>query len=469
VSANTHVILVMTIEIGGVGQLHRNVTIGTLPDYVLLEIFSFYTDESYFIETWIILVHVCQRWRNIVFASPRRLNLQLLCDDSRPVRDLLDIWPALPISISDSERMMWYSKIAEDNLIAAFEHKDRICNIFLSNIQSSIWESISYCLEGSFPMLESLDLSSPHDLEWDWEQEQDINIPDSFLGGSAPNLKSLYLYGIPCPPIPPLLLSASGLVRLNLSQIPYSGDIPPGTMATCLSTLTKLQAFTLQLPSPVSPPSSPRSTSQHLPPATRTVLPFLSQFQFEGPSEYLEVLMAHITAPLLRDFWITIDGNVPILAISQVSQFISRVEQFRALNQASIIFNDDTTNVALISEEVDLEMMVAPTGSDRHRLLSLAQVYGSNLPLLSTVERIDITERQRHLPNWLCNAEELAMAGFFTAIYLCEEYVPIRAAYSPCRTCFARASSGKQNRRTTRSTKHFLRGASAFGTCTGSH
>jgi hypothetical protein len=74
VGVNTHAVLEMIIEIGGVGQLHGNVTIGTLPDDVLLEVFCFYMDQSQDIEGWIMLVHVCQSWRNIVFASPRRLN-----------------------------------------------------------------------------------------------------------------------------------------------------------------------------------------------------------------------------------------------------------------------------------------------------------------------------------------------------------------------------------------------------------
>ncbi|KAI0287738.1 hypothetical protein BC826DRAFT_740434 [Russula brevipes] len=287
-------------------QLHRNVTvtIGSLPDNVLLEVFCLYTEDE-FIEAWITLVHVCQRWRNIVFASPRRLNLRLLCDYGKPVRAMLDIWPALPISIAGSEFTTWCPKITKDNLVAAFEHKDRVRDIFITSIQDWIWESLSYCLEGSFPVLESLYLSPP---EWGWEQE--IKIPDSFLGGPAPKLKSLFLDGIPCPRMPPLLLSASGLVRLDLLRIPYPGDIPPGTMATCLSTLTNLQQFYLELLSPLFPPSSPYPTSQHLPPATRTVLPFLSQVQFIGPSEYLEVLLAHIAAPLLRELGIrTVQGT----------------------------------------------------------------------------------------------------------------------------------------------------------------
>jgi hypothetical protein len=74
-----------------------HVTINTLPDDVLLHIFLIdgqeYHDESQasivVLEdydrvkrlrwTWHRLVHVCRRWRSIVFASPNYLDLRLVC------------------------------------------------------------------------------------------------------------------------------------------------------------------------------------------------------------------------------------------------------------------------------------------------------------------------------------------------------------------------------------------------------
>jgi hypothetical protein len=66
------------------------VTIDMLPDLALLEIFDFNTAATEAsgplvcsIEAWIPLVHVCLKWRDIVFASPRRLNLRLLLSIDR--------------------------------------------------------------------------------------------------------------------------------------------------------------------------------------------------------------------------------------------------------------------------------------------------------------------------------------------------------------------------------------------------
>src|ERR1700755_2927280 len=101
-----------TIDWGKVGRM----TIGILPDDVLLEIFNFFVVEFNGFETkhwWHALVHVCRKWRNVIFGSPHRLNLQLVCSDRTPVREMLDVWPPLPIIIHHFAR----SKSGRDNSI----------------------------------------------------------------------------------------------------------------------------------------------------------------------------------------------------------------------------------------------------------------------------------------------------------------------------------------------------------------
>jgi hypothetical protein len=112
VSSDVRDRLSLISELKCTGPVHQPVTrtIGTLPDEALLEIFTFYveeTDSAYQtygengLETWCTLVHVCQRWREIVFASPRQLNLRLVCTSTRPVMKMLDVWPTLPIVVMD--------------------------------------------------------------------------------------------------------------------------------------------------------------------------------------------------------------------------------------------------------------------------------------------------------------------------------------------------------------------------------
>jgi len=81
-------------ELRGADRLYPRVTINALPDNVLLDTFEFCLgkddpdvvfddddddDYSHDYDEWQTLVHVCCRWRWIVFTSPRRLDLKLYC------------------------------------------------------------------------------------------------------------------------------------------------------------------------------------------------------------------------------------------------------------------------------------------------------------------------------------------------------------------------------------------------------
>jgi hypothetical protein len=154
------------------------VTIDLLPDVALLTIFDYYVDEAQ-IDAWYTLVHVCQKWRNVVFGSPRRLNLQLYCKASTPVRETLDVWPLLPILIWVDGHKTW----GMDNIVAALDHNDRICTINVYNVRipSSQLEKVFAAMRRPFPTLTRLDIQNrggtvPVD-------------PDLFMGLSAPRLQ----------------------------------------------------------------------------------------------------------------------------------------------------------------------------------------------------------------------------------------------------------------------------------------
>ena len=108
-------------------------TIETLPDVVLLDIFDFFVGETCKNE-WLTLAHVCRRWRHIVFASPRRLNLQLHCTNRSPVKKTLGIWPVLPIKIHASGRRMSHSHVNG--------YRQRLCSTQASRsrvLHRSLW------------------------------------------------------------------------------------------------------------------------------------------------------------------------------------------------------------------------------------------------------------------------------------------------------------------------------------------
>ena len=126
-----------------------------LPDDVLLEIFDFFVREARRIQGWQTLVHVCRRWRRIVFGSPRRLNLRLVCSRQTPARDALDIWPPLPLFID-----CWERGEGMDNIVAVLERSDRVCNIELAYLGRSDLDKLSAAMQVPFPNLTHLLLRS---------------------------------------------------------------------------------------------------------------------------------------------------------------------------------------------------------------------------------------------------------------------------------------------------------------------
>jgi hypothetical protein len=114
---------------------------------MLLEIFNHVAERR--IEEWHMLVHVCPRWQHIVFASLHHLNLWLLCPEKTHVREMLDIWPMLPIDI-------WYNynnttlataastgNSGNDNVIVALKHRDHVYKISLHSVPSSHFKRLA--------------------------------------------------------------------------------------------------------------------------------------------------------------------------------------------------------------------------------------------------------------------------------------------------------------------------------------
>jgi hypothetical protein len=206
---------------------------------------------------------VCRRWRYIVFASPLRLHLTLFCKGSKPVRDMLDIWPPLPILIQDHR----CPREGADNIIAALEHNDRVCQISIEveEVLSSVLGRFAKAMQEPFPELTHLGLWSANGTT--------LVVPETFLGGSAPRLQYCHMDYLPFPALRKLLLSANHhLVRLYLTKIPHSGYTSPEPMVTCLSAATSLEFLDLRFQ---SPRSRPDRASRRPPPLIRTILPAL--------------------------------------------------------------------------------------------------------------------------------------------------------------------------------------------------
>jgi hypothetical protein len=299
----------------------ERVTIGSLSDDVLLEIFHFCrtsTDPQVWHMNWHKLVHVCQRWRFVVLGSPLGLDLQIFCTPKAPVKKLLNVWPVLPLHIYFFPTSTYFKPEDNlDNLIATLEHPDRVCEIDISCPPHHLWDQILAVMQVSFPALTHLSLGISMD--------KVLHLPGTLLNGSAPCLKHLHFSGVSFPSLPRLLLSATNLITLYLYPIPNNGYIPPEVMATSLTTLTRLEYLTIVFESP-TPHLQP--TDRRLPQPTPSVLPALIQFRFDGVSDYLEVLTGRIDAPRLDNFMIRFLNHL-VIVIPQTIRFLTHREWVR--------------------------------------------------------------------------------------------------------------------------------------------
>src|SRR5712675_1975271 len=141
-------------------------------------------------KTWHALVHVCRRWKYLVFASPRHLNLRIEYGGCRPISEVLDAWPVLPIRLTTSRKAPYPQWDQQwENRIAALEseHYNRICEIYITGMTNLLWDRFAAAMQKPFPDPTDLEVSAGY---------VDRVLPDSFLDRSAPHPRTLWLRGI---------------------------------------------------------------------------------------------------------------------------------------------------------------------------------------------------------------------------------------------------------------------------------
>ena len=304
---------------------------------------------------------------------------------------MLDIWPALSIVIDAYIDNSQRSGLT--NIIAALKRHDLVCRINIFGVPNSLLKSAA--MKRRFPELTDLTLTL---------RSNEENVPaitDSFLGGSAPRLRSLEFTGIPFPfpALGKLLLSTTDLVTLRLLDIPNSGYIPPEQIVTSLSALTKLKTFSIGFRSPRSHADRER---RHLSLLKPLVLSSLTDFNFKGDSEYLEGIVGRMDAPALDIVTITFFNqlvfNTPLLR-----DFFSRTV-FQEPHRADLSLNEPCINLTFFRREgtTDRRMLSVKISSSvlEWQISSLAQFCSTCLPPLPTLECLVMREcRSSDLPD----------------------------------------------------------------------
>jgi hypothetical protein len=390
-----------------------------LPDDVLLQIFDFCrVGDHHPLELpthpaleWHRLVHVCRRWRQIIFSSTRRLDLSLLCKQGTPVRKNLGLWPALPIIIHYADHLHCIPKRPshdEDSIIAALEHPDRVRRLKFP-MTSSLSGKLATVARAQepFPILTQLWLSS--------EDGCPMVLLSAFLGGLAPRLREIHLEGVFFPTLPTLLLSASDLAVLHLHRLPHTRYISAEAMVASLAALTRLHDLSIDFVWTWST-SLPDQSGRAAPP-TRVVLPVLTFFRFQGVSGYLEDLVAQIDAPCLTSIRIKCFDQL-IFQVPQLFRFICQnqiFEQALTMN-AEVHFCSSYVKISLSapSRRIFLEFQISCQGLDS-QVSHLAEALSQSSMILFNVHHLFMLMYSSQLED-VDNIEWLALLRRFTAV-----------------------------------------------------
>jgi len=376
----------LTILVGCASGYHsQSTTIDVIPDDVLLKIFDYYRSGE-FPWKWHTLVHVCQRWRCLVFSSLNRLHVRLFCTDGTPVKEFLGIWPALPIVIRYGGPSKLTSLEDEENLVIALRQPDRIHEIGLTTTVS-LGRRVVAEMRKTMPLLKSLVLAARND-----DGEIPVHLPVDFLGGSAPVLSRLFLDGVAFRALPKFLLSTTNLASLELMHFHRSGYFSPEAIVEALSAMTQLKTLKMHLDFHVF--HFDASTL----PTERTVLPALVNFDYHGYIEYFENFMARIDTPLIEIIELNF-YNWDVIEFPQFCHFIRRTRQLGSPTRAEIqsahsagfilFYQPATTGTTASPGKLCLKLIMACTESERHLSL-ISQLSLQLWPFFSDVRQLNV-------------------------------------------------------------------------------
>ena len=151
-------------------------------------------------------------------------------------------------------------------------------------------------------------------------------LPDLFLKGHSPRLRTLIMIGVFAPSLSSLLLSPTRLTYLVLDGIPDPSHLSPRELLMHLSNMPQLRFLNIgflsstrhrRLEGHADPTSSP----------DRVALPYLEAFHFRGVYTYLESLVAKLDAAIVYELVFTFFHQLKY-TIPHVSAFLRRTKRF---------------------------------------------------------------------------------------------------------------------------------------------
>ena len=319
---------------------------------------------------------VCRRWRYLILGSASHLGLCLVCSRGTPVAEMLAHSPPLPLIIDHDDNNHDLTPEDERGIMFAFENCDRVQRIRLCMSVPSIQKVIK-AMNDQLPMLEYLYIA-PATVHNDH-----LVLPATFR---APQLNYLMLDHFASPIGSPLLTTAVNLVSLALRWIRPPTNLYPSHLLQALSLLPRLQDLTITFSFPI-PNREIERHMLHTPNITYTTLPHLHLLDFWGVSAYVEALVSHINAPLLRKLNVTFFNQLSF-SVPYFGQFVTTAENIRPI-RVEFLFYHKAVVVYMYSSmsapEYTLYLRVGCNHLD-WQVSSMAQIFNVLNPLFSAVE-----------------------------------------------------------------------------------
>ena len=277
-------------------------------------------------------MHTCRKWRRVVFASQKALNLRLFCTHGTPVQKFLGCWPAaLPIVVEygGSPELDPLAPEDENNIMAALRQSGRVSSISF-NFTSWFSEKLG-AISKALAELEDLALLS---------RESALltqTLTSAFQSGGASFRRTTHQH------------SFRSLVDFQLHEVFLPPLFLPQTLTNALSGMIQLQSLSLHLLLPANYVYPP-------PPSGKPVgLPVLTRFSFRGNTGCLESLVAGIDAPRLGRIEVTFfDGAISELLseLPKFSQFINRIKLHKSHRRADIFSSEHAISISLTQQGV---------------------------------------------------------------------------------------------------------------------
>ena len=269
--------------------------------------------------------------------------------------------------------------------MVALRRPDRLCEIDL-HLTSSMFASIVEMTQKPCPLLEIIRITVKARRSSTLEH-------NAFLGGSAPHLREIKLDGfpLPFPKIRRVLLSTNNLVELHLANIPNNVYFSPSDLVSGLSTSDQLKWLTVDFHSP--PFSPPPSMTR--PPPRRNTLPSLVSLDFHGASEYLEVFIARVELPALRDIAIRLFNDM-LFEIPKSCRLIPCLNALRSPARTIVKHSVDSVGVYFDGEVRFSKTCFFKTSCRQldWQLSFVTQILSQLSSLLSSVHLLDIQSEE---------------------------------------------------------------------------